>query len=576
MTVPEMNAEDELPPSPQAHAELRALGLSLGRGPWIATLVLALALAAVGFQWHWVEQVGSAERDGFVAQAERILGGELPDDPYRPPLYALLTAGLSWLTGSPFVAARLLSNLCAALLPLLAFALTLRLLPAGVRGRRLGAWAAWGLVAMHPGLWTLGQHVATDAFFATLAAACLLFTLDFLAAPSPRRAGVVGALYGLAAFARGSALFLLPALAAAALLAPLCRGGRRGVDAGWRQRGLWGLAGLFGAFTVLLPRWALSYQAFGNPFHDLNYRNLAWKLYGYPDWSKLETLPYGSLREVVAEDPGLVVSGALRELSRFFSEGASALLGTPLHAVVGVGALGLSLLAWRRRPREAWLASAALIFLLGISAAFFAWGRFLLLWLPVLAAVVAAHGTRWAEIAGTERDPRSQAPRWRSALLPWAVAGSIALLVGLLAVKTFAFRLPAFVDSHPYDEVALLQQLEREHPGVFLAATTPFLDRYVEGDVTYVPDAFGKEIEQPECWFYRQLPLLRRNQVSWLVTGAVDLRSRPLTLLEASSPTSWLRPGPVLGEARAWRLELPEESETAPMHCLNAEVASNG
>jgi hypothetical protein len=29
-----------------------------------------------GARVHWVEEVGSAERDGYVAQAERLLAGE--------------------------------------------------------------------------------------------------------------------------------------------------------------------------------------------------------------------------------------------------------------------------------------------------------------------------------------------------------------------------------------------------------------------------------------------------------------------------------------------------------------------
>ena len=78
-----------------------------------AALALLLALALFGGRYHWVEEAGTAERDGYVAQAELLRGGSLPRDPYRPLLYPLLTAALAATGGSggAFTAARLLSNL---------------------------------------------------------------------------------------------------------------------------------------------------------------------------------------------------------------------------------------------------------------------------------------------------------------------------------------------------------------------------------------------------------------------------------------------------------------------------------
>src|ERR1700680_4414720 len=104
-----------------------------------AALALLLALALYGSRVHWVEEAGTAERDGYVGQAQLLLSGSLPRDPYRPLLYPLLTAALSPLTGGAFAAARLLSNLAAAALAWLAYAC----------GRRLAGAAAggWGLAA---------------------------------------------------------------------------------------------------------------------------------------------------------------------------------------------------------------------------------------------------------------------------------------------------------------------------------------------------------------------------------------------------------------------------------------------
>ena len=130
----------------------------------LAALLLFCGLAVFGALFHWVEEAGTAERDGYVAQAEQILRGELPRDPYRPLLYPLLVAGTAKLGVPPFAAARLLSNLAAAALAWLAWAFGRRL-----AGPTAGAWA-FALAAVNPNLWILGQHASTDMLFAALAA----------------------------------------------------------------------------------------------------------------------------------------------------------------------------------------------------------------------------------------------------------------------------------------------------------------------------------------------------------------------------------------------------------------------
>src|SRR6478672_3309046 len=133
-----------------------------GRRALLAAALLFLALALFGARYHWVEEAGTAERDGYVAQAEQILHGALPKDPFRPLLYPLLTAGLSFLVRDPFLAARLLSNLAAASLAWLAWTTGRRL--AGPAPAGTGGWAM-ALLAVNPNLWILGQHVTTDMLF---------------------------------------------------------------------------------------------------------------------------------------------------------------------------------------------------------------------------------------------------------------------------------------------------------------------------------------------------------------------------------------------------------------------------
>ena len=238
----------------------------------LAALLLFAALAVFGHRFHWVEEAGTAERDGYVAQAEQILRGELPRDAFRPLFYPLVVAGAAKLGVPPFAAARLLSNLSAAALVWLAWAFGRRL-----GGAAAGIWA-FALAAVNPNVWILGQHASTDMLFAALAAAALYAGLVYLERPSLAAAVAAGAFLGLAAFTRSNAMFLLPPL----LVAWWAGKGRRAGH----------LAALLAtAILLLIPHWTLRQAVFGSPFHDENWKNLAWKLHGYPNWSYLDRVP---------------------------------------------------------------------------------------------------------------------------------------------------------------------------------------------------------------------------------------------------------------------------------------------
>src|SRR4030095_8030978 len=128
--------------------------------------------------YHWVEAANSAERDRYVEKAEAILAGELPSDRFRPPLYPLLTAGLTLVFGDPFAMARLVSNLAAAGLFLCAYELGRRL-----GGEVAGAWAL-GLAMVNYHVWIDGELANTDMLFAFLASCTLLAGLGYMQRPS--------------------------------------------------------------------------------------------------------------------------------------------------------------------------------------------------------------------------------------------------------------------------------------------------------------------------------------------------------------------------------------------------------
>lgn len=550
-----------------------------------AAAALLLALALYGSRVHWVEEAGTAERDGYVGQAEQLRSGSLPRDPFRPLLYPLVAAALAPVTGGAFAAARLLSNLAAAALAWLAYACGRRL-----AGAAAGGWAM-ALAAVNPNLWIIGQHVSTDMLFAALAAAGLLAALRYLQAPAAPPALAAGLALGLAAFTRANALFLVPALLAAWWLAPRAPAGERPAPAGerpasagagldgrpdartdtaadlhasrpglreWPRLGHLALAA-GAAALVLLPHWALRFAQFGNPFHDENWKNLAWKLYGYPDWSYLDRVPFRSLAAVVAHDPAAVLRGWAAELWRFAAAGAAQLLGTWAHVLLVVAGAVWALSRRRTRRAAAWLLFALGSFLAATAAAFFTWGRLLLLLLPGAYALGFAP---WGEAPATGLRPPSPwmqslpgrlAAAGRRRRLVLAAVG--AAMVLLLAVKTFAFRLPAFAANHPYVEVELLRRLDGGLPaGAALGGSSPFLGRYLRHRYVALPDAFGPETVQAGLYYARLRPLLRQAGVAYLVIGAVDLRSRPRQLLGPRSPVAWLAPAGGERGVAVWRV----------------------
>jgi hypothetical protein len=564
--VPERREDDPVRAPAARSADLPSVAVRSASPRAAAALAagLWLALALFGARVHWVEEAGTAERDGYVAKAEELLAGSLPRDPFRPLLYPLATAGLAWLGLPPFAAARLLANLAAAGLVLVAWGLGRRL-----GGPRLAGWAA-AATAVNPNLWILGQHTTTDMPFAALAGACLLAALAYLERPGLLPASAAGLAWGAAAFTRGNAVFLLPALLAGwglAVWRPADSGPAptRGSTAGERAPRRWRLGHLVAAagaaVVVLTPHWLLRAAAFGSPLYDENWKNLAFKLYGFPDWSYLDRVPFDGVWAVLTADPARVLQGFAAQLGRFAAAGLAQLVGTPLHALVAVAG---AVVAVRFRPRLAgWLLAAAGLFLAATAFAFFTWGRLLLVLLPV------ANVCAFAPFAEPGDGLRTRlAGRWGRALpalarrLPRLAFLAALGLVALLAVKTFAFRLPAFAGRHPYTEVAVLQDLDRRlPPGAALAGTSPFLGRYLEHPYLGVPDAFGEELARPELYFARLRPWLRGAGVRYLVAGELDLRDRPPSLLGAAPPVPWLarveregsvvvwevRPGPTAG-----------------------------
>lgn len=485
----------------------------LRRLAYLAILLAFALLVIVGRSYHWVEAAGSAERDGYVAQAEGIVAGRLPADAFRPPLYPILTAGLASIFGNPFAMARLLSNLAAAGLLLCAFEFGRKL-----RGEAVGAWAL-GLMIANPNLWIFGQHTTTDMPFACLAASTLLAGLTYLQRPSSASAACAGVAYGAAALTRSNAMLLLPALGLAYYWAEPADGGPR---RSWRHL----LLGVTCAVTLLLPLWWLRTHLFGGPFYDENDKNLWWKLHAHGDWSQLERAPHIGMRSLLLREPMPIARSALAEIVRFVRGVLPGLLGG--WVVLGLFAVALVSALIQRRRTIVYLLFALILFTSGVAVVFFASERLMLVWLPVAAAVIFAG---ISTVAAKVRYPR-------------IAAATLGIgLIALIAANTVFKRLPEFIATHPYAEVTALRSVESQVAGAErLAGTAPFLGRYLLRAYVPIPDAFGVETQCPEVYLRRLETFLRAEEVAYLVVGRAELRQRPDCLLarDGTQAPPWL------------------------------------
>jgi hypothetical protein len=160
---------------------------------------------------------------------------------------------------------------------------------------------------------------------------------------------------------------------------------------------------------------------------------------------------------------------------------------------------------------------------------FFTWGRLLLCLLPAAGAITFAAIFQGAQTL----------ERWP--LVRKLTLGLAAALVLSLGAKTAFRRLPAFIDRHPYLEVATLRRIENSLPsGTRLGGTSPFLDRYLTHPYVAIPDAFGPELSEPGLYLVKLERLARTKRIAYLVVGAQDLRDRPTVLLGPQPPAPWL------------------------------------
>lgn len=287
---------------------------------------------------HYMELARSLQRgEGFLTQTHWALNmshEELPyADTYRAPLYPILIAAFSYLTGDLYTAAKLVCVLTGALIPLLVFLFAHRRFGLPVWLAVLGA--AVALVNHH--LLVSGTRALTETPYTAG-----VFGVLYLV--TRRRPSLIwaGVLAGLTWLMRYQALLLVP-VCLLALTGP----GVRFRDWIWRS-----IKFVLVALVVISPWMVRSVQLTGSPFYtDLKYHMVStydpdMTVYQYFHGLKPAPEPL----EYVRDNPGQTAShfmrGAWRIGKDFPRENSGNLL------LFALGAVGWALV-WRRREEQA-------------------------------------------------------------------------------------------------------------------------------------------------------------------------------------------------------------------------------
>lgn len=473
----------------------------------LALLFLLLMLMFAAY-FHPMEEVTSAERDGYVGYTRQLAEGHLPRDPFRPLLYPLLAAATTAVTGDAFTAGRTVSVFAAALFCLCAYWM----------GRLVLRSEAGGLIAMagmmlNHNVVRHGVHVSTDMTFAALSALTVVVALAMAESGSRRWIVVAGVAWGLSYFTRYTALATLPVVAAAIALQPKASLRARGVDV---------LTFAAVAAVVLLPHFVITNRLFGDPFHNENWRNLALKLYGDWDWSYLKDNPFDGLLEVVMHSPGTWLKSSARELATF---GGRTLVNLGGYGATGVVFALLSLtgavLMLRRITRPAFLLVLAVVsFVIFVCLFFYTSPRFMLPVLPALyvCCARALRSTPLQRPLGVGRRP-----------LAGGVAAAVFLALGAWALVR---EVPVFVSLHPVAEARAAEDLQRRYgEDIRVLGSSPFLGRRVGYRYRQV------RVTAEDTGFYDALARLAAvERPDYLIVGRLTGGGVPPELLDGRPP----------------------------------------
>lgn len=467
------------------HTEPETAGRS--RLSWWLVAAWTIALVVFAMVAHTVPRWGR-ENDTYLFGADSILAGGLPTDPYHPFGYPFVTALVALVVGDTFVAARLVS--CAGAVLLVVAAHRLATLWVGARA---ASWVAIA-TALNPWTLTVGVEATTDAVWAGLAAMTLALSAEAVRR-APRTFWL--ALVFAAAFSTRyqSAVLLVPIVLGLSM--------SRGVPPRRRWREVLRFVGLAALLTT--PHLVSIWIAFGDPFYSENWRSIALKYYGGLEFAALGSMSFERLVEVIAADPGVVVTRSLADLGQL-------LTATLPRILSGIRDLPAS---WTGHAAAAFAACGAVVLLVRRDPAF---------------AVVAAFGALYSVLTCVSFVPIAE---FYLVLLPVGYVGIVAVarrtgiahLLGLLSCALVAAALPAnlshFVARHPLPEIAAARTTCASSPvPLHVVSSYPYLARYSGCVLHPVIVPTGREDGWARSWFDRIASIADSANAEWVVLGA--------------------------------------------------------
>ncbi len=293
------------------------------------SLIVLIALCVVG-SFHKMGGYG-VETDfywAYAPDAQRILDGELPQEPGVGPGYPLVLAGIQLLFGDWFVSGKLLSILSSVLCGLFTFKFLQALFDARV--------AFFTLVLWHVTVLPWSITAGTDLFFAMLVSASLYFL--YRNGRLTRANIVMSAVFmGLTYLTRHNAVVLpIGVFLLILFLNP--------ESWSWRARGV-NLAIFAGIFILVnLPWGMVQYFSGGSAVRSDSYLIIASHYYGQPgvvssEDMRLAAKNFDSLQSVIFYDFGHFVKHYISNLYHHFYKVLIHSVRFPSFLFVGAGAV---------------------------------------------------------------------------------------------------------------------------------------------------------------------------------------------------------------------------------------------
>jgi 4-amino-4-deoxy-L-arabinose transferase-like glycosyltransferase len=489
----------------------------------VAIVFFLVTLTWFGAEYHYVEMCYSTEYDRYVEQADQLLQGVLPKDPFHPLFYPLLSAAAGKVLGDTFAGARTISTFAAAGLLSLTYLLGILCF-----GRKTAALATLAL-ALNSLVFMCGFEAGTDMLFAFLGLGCLLLCVRLQERPVTSVIVGMGICLALAYFTRYAALALIPCVIMALWRAPFPSETRRWVG---------GAILVVTVVICLVPHFLVNIHLFGNPLHMRQGDNLVRKVrLARPDLVSTAPDTVHPARLLIAAP--LVVARATLDTTRTwivdgvagFIGGNRVFLASALFSVALLGGLVVSVVK----------ACHGLSVLLLFAATYFVLICVSMEPLPRLFLPILPVGMLVAVFFLAEGAP--------SAI---GTFKGIPVTVGTAAITLFLVLLPwgAFhavsdmVPRHPYREVEAAQGLERiagKH--VVVSGTFPFMQRYVGYRYVHLTNDFGNAGPRERHEFFGRLgAALKGQKADYLVVGAPSLGSRPVELLTGKQLPPYLHP----------------------------------